>query len=167
MWTARVPDRYWTRTEPNGLEMDNEQITAGKLSVGYPFTILSMHKTPQWTHRTSTDTNVDVTGKTDMDGRVPDDQWINVYGTHQLSIPSTPDTMTGVLMWQGLSQFWTNTNSTIDILDINVHPWEKVVGLFRHKLSIIYFCIFFLFSYLLYVSWSIWIMLFLLDFDHW
>ena len=45
---------------------------------------------------------------------------------------------------------------------------EKVTALyFRHKLFIFYFCSLSQFSYATYVKWSLWIMLFLLHFDHW
>ena len=73
-----------TSTEHNALGMDNERTTTGELLVGCPFTILNMHKIPQWIYQTSMDINELVMDIMDLDGWVPYDNGLPymVSSTH-------------------------------------------------------------------------------------
>ena len=70
------------------LEIGKKRTTTGELSVGCPFEILNMLKTPQRINQTPTDTNGHIMDKTDMAGRVPDDQRITIYGMPYSPVPS-------------------------------------------------------------------------------
>ena len=93
--TRQVMKKYWTKRIGNRQRAESHWIVIRWF--GCLFTILSMHKTPQCIHHTSTDINIHVTDKADIDGWLPNDEQINISVTHAL--PQS------VIVWQGALTF--------------------------------------------------------------
>ena len=101
MSTGQVTYKYQSKRIGKGQRVDNHQRVICWLSVRN-----FEHNTLQQIHCTSTDINIHVTDKTDMDGWVPNDQWITIYGIHYSSIPSICYSVTGAFVGRLCMAAW-------------------------------------------------------------